>query len=466
MNRRIGNAVGIGRDVVEKVREDEATFLAASIAYYAFVSLIPLLLFSFVVASAVGGQELANQITDQTSNFLAPAGQEAIEGAITGESGRGGASIAGSVVLLWSALKLFRGLDTAFSMVYDAGQDKSIVAQIVTALIVFLSILLAVVGMLALGAVFALLPAIPFIGYVTPLFALVALSVVFLPMYYFMPDIDLTVRDAIPGAVLAGAGWAVLHSVFGLYAANAGQYDAYGVIGGILLLLTWLYIGGVLIILGAILNSVLMNRDNDNDNHTDDAGEETTNTTVSDGNGRRAATDSPREPSPEIGGADDVRESNDSGTNQNAPRSGDTTDSTRTAHDEAGTGRRGPAPDVVGLQDEVRSLRSDLDTFRADVEDRTVEKDEVESDLKGYVRKRVRRGHATGWGPYLVLLYGTVMTLGAFFLLSGVWAIAAMFVLWLSTLGLYVVMVTVGTGLGVLGFPGRIRDAIRNWRGE
>lgn len=439
------NAVGVGRDVVEEVRDNEATFLAASIAYYAFVSLIPLLLFTFVAVSAIGGQELANQILNRTSDFLAPAGQEAIEGAITGEAGRGGATIAGSVVLLWSALKLFRGLDTAFSIVYDSGLEKSIVAQIANALIVFLSVLLAVVGMLVLGTVFALLPAIPFIGYVTPFFALIALSVVFLPMYYFMPDVDeLTVRDAIPGAVLAGAGWATLHSVFGLYASNAGQYEAYGVIGGILLLLTWLYIGGVLIILGAVLNSVLMNRDND----ADGAGEETTETTTA-ADGTGTATDSPREPGPDVGAGTD-----------------DATESTRTAHDEAGTGRRGPAPDVVGLQDEVRSLRTDLDTFRADIEDRTVGKEDVESDLKKYVRKRIRRGHATGWGPYLVLLYGTVMTLGAFFFLTGGWAIAAMLVLWLSTLGLYVVMVTVGTGLGVLGFPGRINDAISNWRGD
>nr|WP_303650291.1 YihY/virulence factor BrkB family protein [Halalkalicoccus sp. NIPERK01] len=448
----MGSAIGVGRDVVAEVQENEATFLAASIAYYAFVSLIPLLLFSFVAVSAIGGQELANQIVGRTSDFLAPAGQEAIEGAITGEAGRGGATLAGSVVLLWSALKLFRGLDTAFSIVYDSGLDKSIVAQIVNALIVFLSILLAVVGMLVLGTLFALLPAIPFVGYVTPLFVLVALSVVFLPMYYFMPDVDeLTIRDAIPGAVLAGTGWAALHSLFGLYASNAGQYEAYGVVGGILLLLTWLYIGGVLIILGAVLNSVLMTRDND----TDDGGEETGETTGplsgerSETEEARAASDSPREPSPDIGA--DAEEA---------------TDSTRTAHDEAGTGKRGPAPDVVGLQDEIRSLRTDLDSFRADVEDRTVDKDAVESDLKKYVRKRIRRGHATGWGPYLVLLYGTAMTIGAFIFLTGGWAIAAMLVLWLSTLGLYVLMVLVGTGLGVLGFPGRVNDAIRNWRGD
>lgn len=420
--------MAVGRDVVEQAQENEITFLAASIAYYAFVSLIPLLLFSFVAASVIGGQELANQIANQASDFLAPAGQSALEDAITAESGRGGATVAGSVVLLWSALKLFRGLDTAFSLVYDAGLDKSIVAQITNALIVFVSILLAVLGMLALGTVLAFLPDIPF-GVVTPLIVLVALSVVFLPMYYVLPDVEeITVRQAVPGALLAAFGWTVLHSLFGLYASTAGQYEAYGVIGGILLLLTWLYIGGIVIILGAIFNSVLMNRDN---NDTPDEPDESEKAVSSE------------EPTPETG------------------EGGGDTDRTGTATGTASAA----APDVADLQDELRDLRSDLDGFRADIEDKTVDKEEVESDLKGYVRKRMRRGHATGWGPYLVLLYGTVMTLGAFYFMAGGWAILAMVVLWLSTLGLYVMMVIVGTGLGALGFPGRVRDAIEAWRG-
>ena len=450
--------MAIGRGVVEEAQEDEITFLAASIAYYAFVSLIPMLLFLFLVVSVVGGQELAAQVVDQSSEYLAPAGQDAIRGAITGEEGRGGATVAGFVVLLWSALKLFRGLDTAFSIVYGYGLDKSIVAQIVNALLVFVSILIAVLGMLALGTITALIPDIPFVS-LTPLLVLVALSIVFLPVHYVMPDIDgLTVRQAIPGAVLTGAGWSILHSLFGIYASNAGQYDAYGVVGAILLLLTWLYIGGIIIILGAVLNYVLMARDNDisdDDVETTESEPESEPETAepaSDDAGAgtsRATTDSPREPSPEIGGEGE-----------------EATESTRTAHDEAGTGASGPAPDVVGLQNELRSLRTDLDGFRADIENKTVDKDEVESDLKRYVRKRMRRGHARGWGPYLVLLYGTAMTLGAFYFLAGGWAIAAMVVLWLSTLGLYVLMVMVGAGFGVLGVPGRVRDAVRLWRGE
>lgn len=125
-----------------------------------------------------------------------------------------------------------------------------------------------------------------------------------------------------------------------------------------------------------------------------------------------------------------------------------------------------PAPDIGRVYRELRQLREDLDEFEDDVETRTVRRALIEEELKRYVRWRQRRGHARGWGPYLVLLYGTAMTLGAFYFLEGLWAIAAMVVLWLSTLGLYTLMILVGFGVYLLSVPGRTRERISNWRGS
>jgi membrane protein len=113
---------------------------------------------------------------------------------------------------------------------------------------------------------------------------------------------------------------------------------------------------------------------------------------------------------------------------------------------------------------DIAELRRELDRLEADLEDRTVRRDALESDLKRYVRRRVRRGKARGWGPYLVLLYGTAMTLGAFFFLSGVWAILALIIVWLSTLGLYALMVLVGVTVTLAGLPGRLRETVEDVR--
>lgn len=113
---------------------------------------------------------------------------------------------------------------------------------------------------------------------------------------------------------------------------------------------------------------------------------------------------------------------------------------------------------------DVETLREDIVAFAEEVDDRTVDRDALEDDLEAYVRKRQRRGHARGWGPYLVLLYGTAMTIGAFFFLNGGWAILAMLVVWLSTLGLYALMALVGFAGSAVGAPGRLMDRINDFR--
>lgn len=123
------------------------------------------------------------------------------------------------------------------------------------------------------------------------------------------------------------------------------------------------------------------------------------------------------------------------------------------------------APDISELDAKVDTLKSEFEGFEADIEERTVDKDSVESELKRYVRKRTRRGHARGWGPYLVLLYGTVMTLGAFYLFNSDWlAILAMLIIFLSTLGLYTLFVLVGVGFNLIDVPGKAIDLVRDRR--
>ncbi|MEF8774774.1 MAG: YihY/virulence factor BrkB family protein, partial [Halobacteriales archaeon] len=93
-----------------------------------------------------------------------------------------------------------------------------------------------------------------------------------------------------------------------------------------------------------------------------------------------------------------------------------------------GDGDTEPAPNLDDLQPELDGVREDLREFEDDVDRRTVERDALEAELKRYVRRRQRRGHAQGWGPYLVLLYGTILTLGAFYYLEGLVALGAMIV--------------------------------------
>lgn len=250
------------KSIVATVRERDVTFLAASIAYYAFVSVIPLLVLVLVIGSAVGGEAFADRLLAVMEGALSSSGREMVLSAVTSERGRSGASVVSLVTLTWSALKLFRGIDLAFDEVYGSATDSSLLQQIRDGLAVVAAIVLAAALMVAISAVvgFAGSFNVPFAGLLGRLVLLVGLAVVFLPVYYVMPPIPVTVREILPGAAFAAVGWTVLQVGFQIYAANAGAYQAYGVLGAVLLFVTWLYFGGVLLLVGAALNAVLSGR--------------------------------------------------------------------------------------------------------------------------------------------------------------------------------------------------------------
>ena len=455
----------VARALVSAVQDSPLTMLAAGIAYYAFVSLLPLLLLSLAVATAVGGESFALAVVDGLGGVLSPSGQDVVRGALVGPAGRGGATVAGLVVLLWSGLKLFRGLDMAFSMVYGTGSEKTFLGQLRNAVTALGAVGLAIAAIVAVG-IAADVAGIRFVGLLGPVALVAVLTGAFLPLYYIFPDVPMTPRAALPGAVFAAVGWTVLGTAFRVYAASAGV-SVYGVVGAVILLVTWFYVGGILLLLGAVLNGVL----------SDDLGSDTDRQLqqgppqvpgqrlMTEGADGRDGDPTEDDRSGETSEADGAPSPAGSDQPDGAPSPADTEQSDGT-ESPAGGDRNRSADEKRRdrTEEELAELRAELDELEAQIDERTLHRDEVERDLKRYVRRRVRRGHATGWGPYLVLLYGTVMTLGAFYFLSGVWAIAAMLVIWLSTLGLYVVMAAVGLTVKGLGLPGRLLDRIRSFR--
>jgi YihY family inner membrane protein len=409
------SSTATARTVLNTVREKEVTFLAASISYYILVSLVPLLVLALVVAVLVGGDAFRAQILAQVNANL-PAGEALIGQALADRTSQGSLGVVSLLLTVWGALKVFRGLDTAFGRIYSVA-GRGIVDQLKDGAAALVSIGVGVAGVVALGSLIAVVDS-ALVSLAGPFLLLVTLSVAFLPLYYILPDVDTSIKEVLPGTVFAALGWAVLGTLFGIYAQQAGGSVA-GALGAILLLMTWFYLSGILILTGAVINAVTGGRaGDDRDRQVQQAG------------GRRVESA-------------EMSEGERRGEERVEPSG---------------------APDISELERQVEELRADLDDFERDVDERTLPKADIEAELKRYVRRRMRRGKARGWGPYLVLLYGTVMTLGAFFFLDGVWAIVAMLVLFLSTLGLYTLFVLVGVGFNVLGVPAKAADAVRDRR--
>ena len=251
-------AVRVGRETVEIAQRTQATFLAAAVAYYAFVSLVPLLVVALAAASTVGGEAAVDRWLVRGEAVLTPATRELVTDALVGGTGQVGATALGTVVLLWSALKLFRGMDKAFSQVFGTVGSKGFVGEIRDGLVVAIAIPVGVTVVTLVGFALAVLPLGPAGGPIGTALVVATLVALFFPLYYVLPDRRLTARAALPGAVFAAVGWTVLAVGFRLYLEIAVAAALYGVLGGIFLLVTLLYAGALILILGAALNAALL----------------------------------------------------------------------------------------------------------------------------------------------------------------------------------------------------------------
>lgn len=243
--------------VYRTASDREITFLAAGFAYYAFVSLIPLVLLALVVGSLLGGEALAQRLIDAAGDLLPAAGEELLTAALTTEAGRAEASIVALLVATWGGLKVFRGLSKAFDEVYGDAGESSLLAELRDGLVVILAVAGAIALMVAIGVVVGVIAdEIPVAGSLGWLALLIGLFCAFLPIYYVLPPVEVRLAEVVPGALFAAVGWTILQAGFQLYAARAAQYEAYGAVGAVLLFVTWLYFAGILILLGAVLNVV------------------------------------------------------------------------------------------------------------------------------------------------------------------------------------------------------------------
>jgi membrane protein len=257
--RRIDPATSVLRDVAARGSDAQVGFLAAAIAHYAFVSLLPLLLFVLAVGTYLGGEALARAVVDRVGGLLAPSGQELFTQALTSPVGRGPAGLVGLLGVLWGTLKVFRGLDLAFSRLYGTASEKSFLGGLRNAVVVLASVGLGVAGVVAVVAAVAVVDGALAVA-LAPLTLFVTLLVVFFPLYYVFPDVPVSPRRALPGTVLAAVGWTLLAAGFGFYTSVAGSFALYGVLGAVLLLVTWLYLGALVVLAGGLLNVALDDR--------------------------------------------------------------------------------------------------------------------------------------------------------------------------------------------------------------
>ncbi|WP_254279380.1 YihY/virulence factor BrkB family protein [Haloarcula marina] len=246
--------------IVHEVRAEKVTFLAGSIAYHAFLSILPLLLLLLAVLQRTENLALRDSIVGIMQLVLTQQASDVIQQGLT--EADASISILGIVILVWGALRIFRGLDTAFSDIYETERSNTFLDQLSDGILLLVTVGIAIIAASLVGNAISL----DGDGLLTTLLrgalTTAGLFVVFYPMYYIFPDTDCSLVEVVPGTVFAAVGIAVAQVLFTTFKAGSAGGN---LVASIVLLLTWLYVVGLVILLGVAINAVLSNRSGDVD---------------------------------------------------------------------------------------------------------------------------------------------------------------------------------------------------------
>ncbi|WP_277552519.1 YhjD/YihY/BrkB family envelope integrity protein [Halobaculum limi] len=247
---------GVVRAVVDRCRSCGLGFLAAGVAYYALVSLVPLLALVLLAVSTVAGDVVAARVVAAAGDALSVTGRETVQRVLTTAAGRARATGIGIVVLVWGGWRLFRGLDHAFGRVYRCDDDGT-VHHLLDAAVALVGVLVAGVAVVAVEVLPAAWWSGPLGGIAGGGLQLLLVVVFLVPAFYLLPNVEMRVREAVPGAAVTAVGWAALYAGFDRYVSVSGGSALSGLLGGIVLVVTWLYLAAATLLVGAAVNAVL-----------------------------------------------------------------------------------------------------------------------------------------------------------------------------------------------------------------
>jgi membrane protein len=265
--------VGWGELLKRTAREtqaDNGLGLAAQLAYYFFLALFPTLLFLIALAGIFATQGLITRVVDMLGGAAPPDVINIVRDQLASlaRGDQGGIMTFGVLAALWSSSAAMVALIDSLNRAYDVEDARPWWKQRLTAILLTVGVavfILASFALVILGPQLAesiaarvgLGSAFEWTWKILQwpiVFALVVTA--FGLIYYFAPDVEQDWVFLTPGSVLATVLWLAGSLGFRFYVVNFGSYnETYGTIGGIMVLLLWLYISGLCVIIGAEMNA-------------------------------------------------------------------------------------------------------------------------------------------------------------------------------------------------------------------
>lgn len=260
------------RELYQEISEDDIFNGAATLGFWLTLAVFPAMIFLMAVLPYLPIARVDQAIMDLLRQTL-PREAAAMFAGVVDEVTRvqrGGVLSFGLVATLWAASAGMYAIMQQLNVTYDVKEGRSFLRA--RGLSIGLSILfvLLVVGAFSLVVLGGVIQAwigehfgfgqalLTFFAAFRWAMILLALLLGFALIYYLGPDVEQEFVFITPGSVLGVTLLIGASLAFKFYATNFGDYNAtYGSIGAVIILMLWLYIAGLVILLGSEINALV-----------------------------------------------------------------------------------------------------------------------------------------------------------------------------------------------------------------
>ncbi|RZI86170.1 MAG: YihY/virulence factor BrkB family protein [Rubrivivax sp.] len=260
------------RELYGEISEDDIFNGAAALAYWLTLAIFPAMIFVMAIIPYLPLADVDTAIMDLLRQLLpdSAAGMFAdVVSEVTGEE-RGGLLSFGFLATLWATSSGMSAVMQQLNVTYDVKESRGTVRVRLTAM--GLSVLFGVLVVTSFSLIVLGGTAQEWLGerygfsnalldfFMLFRWALILLSLLlgFALVYYLAPDVKQKFVFITPGSVVGVAVLIAASLGFKLYATNFGHYDAtYGSVGAVIVLMLWLYIAGLVLLLGSEVNALV-----------------------------------------------------------------------------------------------------------------------------------------------------------------------------------------------------------------
>jgi len=255
----------------KEASKDNVSLVAAGVAFYGFLAMVPLLgatvlTYGLVASSQTVLHNVQSLATTLPQDVAKLVGDQLLNVVKTSGSKKGLGLLVALAIAIWGARNAAGSIVIALNIAYEEDEKRGWLKVTLLSLeITVAAVLLALIGAAAIGVMAALESWLPGVGQVgaiigkilTYLLLGAVAAAAAATLYRYGPSRTKAKWTWItPGSLFFAVGWVILTLGFGFYVSHFGKYNVtYGSLGGVIVLVTWMYLSSFILLYGAEFNS-------------------------------------------------------------------------------------------------------------------------------------------------------------------------------------------------------------------